>query len=655
MSKSIFSSSSLGCDVIIDIGAHFGYYSLVAGESNPKAKIISIEASPDNFLVLQRNLKKIQNQHRVQVILGVFGNTLEKRKVHLTDPSDNRGLTGHPNSPTNRQVMVNGINVSSLKIEPNTRVLAKVDVEGHEIEVVEELLRLNESNCELRLLVEFNPQTAIHAGFQPKKLIELILKNNYRIFMIHEDSRDFQEINDVNDSHLKKVGQSYKNIYCLPKRSCNYIAAFLHSNGFGGSEKSHVEVCEDLIASGYMIKTYLPLSSGGIASSIQSAGSSIEDCPSLTKWWTGELSFPLRKSFLNLFLPNSAISWMRERDWSNFDSCLTQTSVTVLGALVALYSDKPHFWWIREFGDLDHRLTYPFDIKTTGVVIRDLSHQVITNSNAVREHFFDGDPEVIVIEPAPKTGNPRNHEKPKVPHISIVANLNPGKGADVFLLALSKLVEDGTRFSASLRGPGGDDREQILRDAIESLGLKSFVNIDRSLQTPEEIYSGTSIVVVASRNEAHGRVAFEATAHNCALVYSRSGGLLEYMSDGVNGLSFYPDDHLELSEKLKTLLKDPAFAETLVLGAKESLLAERRHEKIREKLSRTFYPRQQSPTTSSLQSVIKLELTERDSLVTERDSLVTERDSLVSSLSWKLTMPLRLGWRQVHKLRKRPR
>jgi len=588
MSKSIFSSSSLGCDVILDIGAHVGYYSLVAGESNPNAKIISIEASPDNFQVLQRNVKKIKNQRRTQAILGVFGKTLENRKVHLTDASDNCGLTGHPNSPTNRHVMVNGITVSSLEIESNTKVLAKVDVEGHEIEVVEELLRLTDLSCELRLLIEFNPKTLIHAGNQPARLVEVLLRNNYRIFIIDEDERDFQEVIGEDDNCLKRVGKSYRNIYCLPKKSCTYIASFLHSNFIGGAEKSHVEVCEDLISSGNMIKTFLPRSLMGIHSRLELVGSSIEDCPLLSNWWASDFSNSSEKSFLNHLLPFSAVSWIREKVWSHFDCCLTQTSVTALGALVAIFSGKPHFWWVREFGDLDHNLRYPFSIRDMGNVIRDLSQQVIANSNAVKGHFFGKDPKVIVIEPTPSTIKMPSGRKPKVPHISLVGSLNPGKGADVFLRALSHLKEEGLIFSASLRGAGSYEREQTLMDLITSLELENTVDIRKGLTSQEDIYSDVSIVVIASRHEAYGRVPFEGTGYNCAIVYSRSGGLLEYMDEGFSGLAFDPEDHLELAKNLTKLIENPALAQKLILCAKESLLSEKRYEQSKKKLSRIF-------------------------------------------------------------------
>ncbi|MEP7323362.1 MAG: FkbM family methyltransferase [Saprospiraceae bacterium] len=44
------------CDLFIDIGANYGYYSLLADESNKKIRIIAVEPIDENFEVLKKNL-----------------------------------------------------------------------------------------------------------------------------------------------------------------------------------------------------------------------------------------------------------------------------------------------------------------------------------------------------------------------------------------------------------------------------------------------------------------------------------------------------------------------------------------------------------------------------------------------------------------------
>jgi glycosyltransferase involved in cell wall biosynthesis len=573
MSRALFASSSLGCDFIVNTGPQKDTYNLLAQAMNPSARVITI----------------------------------------------------HPSSGRNQ----------SLGIKPDSTVLVRADLSEHGRAAIEETLTLRESGCEVRFLLNVSDYTDNLSNPDSKFFGFKVFEENFRTFAINEEVMDFQEITSLNHETISFWSRQNSNFYCLPKTTSSYIAAFLHSNGFGGAEKSHVEVCQDLISSGNMVRTFLPLVGEGVESRLRLVGSSVEDYPSTLSWWVNDINETFQTSILKHFLSSSAMSWLREKNWDGYDAILTQTSVSPLGALVALDSNKPHYWWIREFGDLDHNFKFPLEVIEMGSLFKNLSAQVITNSRAVKRHFYGEDEEeVLVIEPTPRNFGPLRTMKPSVPHISLVGALNPGKGGDVLLAALSKLRKRGLIFTASLRGPGHQNRVLELKNSIDSLGLKGIVTLDQTLNTLDELYSETSIIVVASRNEAFGRVPFEATFFNCAIVYSRSGGLLEYMVDGVTGLSFTPNDASELAEKLEILLRDSKIADKLISSAKKELLSDERQRSSLEKLSTVFRSRNTSHEKSLLQKVIKSELIERDSLITERDSLIT-------SNSWKLTKPLR--------------
>jgi len=59
-------------DVIIDIGAHIGKYSILASKINPDARIYAIEPERDNFKLLNKNiwLNKIKNVFPIKVALS---------------------------------------------------------------------------------------------------------------------------------------------------------------------------------------------------------------------------------------------------------------------------------------------------------------------------------------------------------------------------------------------------------------------------------------------------------------------------------------------------------------------------------------------------------------------------------------------------------
>lgn len=215
LSTGFFSANASRFDYIIDIGSHVGFYTLLAMQSNPKAKVISIEASIDNFLILKKNVEDFNPLNKPELFYGVFGLVPENRSFQITEASDNCSLFGHPNSMTVDRRMVPGITLEMLKIKKGQSVLAKVDVEGQEMEVLEALLHLKKNGSRLRLLVEFNPKVLRQAGFDPKSIIELLFENDFKIFTIDDTTLTCHEIFSFDSEDIQCIGDSYRNLYCM--------------------------------------------------------------------------------------------------------------------------------------------------------------------------------------------------------------------------------------------------------------------------------------------------------------------------------------------------------------------------------------------------------------------------------------------------------
>jgi len=62
MSSAIFRTVCADADVVLDVGAHIGYYTLLAMSSAPNATVVAVEASPNNADVLRRNVEKNEKQ-----------------------------------------------------------------------------------------------------------------------------------------------------------------------------------------------------------------------------------------------------------------------------------------------------------------------------------------------------------------------------------------------------------------------------------------------------------------------------------------------------------------------------------------------------------------------------------------------------------------
>lgn len=132
--------------IVIDVGAHIGRFSLAAARSG--AKLVAVEPNPDNYLLLRENLEK--NGIRNALCLNVaLSNKLETRELHYfredgatSSLRDNwLALRGRPGAQT--RVAVKCRTLDSILDEFGIQHIdwLKIDVEGSEIQVLEGGLR----------------------------------------------------------------------------------------------------------------------------------------------------------------------------------------------------------------------------------------------------------------------------------------------------------------------------------------------------------------------------------------------------------------------------------------------------------------------------------------------------------------------------------
>jgi len=128
---------------IFDIGGNIGYYPLMQlGLLNGTGKLIVIEPSPGNVDLLRQNLQ-LNGYSDVPIIAAAVSDTAGERDFHLSSQS-NLG-TFHPigsgsETLTGETVEVTTTTVPRLADEYGSPDLIRMDVEGHEVEVIDGLL-----------------------------------------------------------------------------------------------------------------------------------------------------------------------------------------------------------------------------------------------------------------------------------------------------------------------------------------------------------------------------------------------------------------------------------------------------------------------------------------------------------------------------------
>lgn len=258
------------------------------------------------------------------------------------------------------------------------------------------------------------------------------------------------------------------------------------------------------------------------------------------------------------------------------DVVFTQTLTVPFGAFAARVLGKPHAWNICEFGEIDHGFEFSDPFADILAAIAAGSSFVFTNSDAIRVTLFPGfDPERIrtiyrhITIPQDVRAADGVYLQAGAVRLGLFGTLHEGKGQHEALEAVAELVRRGRDVELLLAGYSPSEHYRARIDnLVDELGLRERVRIVGFLNNPHPVMAAADICLVCSRNEAFGRVAAEAMLLGRPVVYARSGGVAEYMREGVTGLAYTPGHAAELADQIEALIDNPAGRAAIAAAAR---------------------------------------------------------------------------------------
>ncbi|HYF06125.1 MAG TPA: glycosyltransferase family 4 protein [Acetobacteraceae bacterium] len=142
------------------------------------------------------------------------------------------------------------------------------------------------------------------------------------------------------------------------------------------------------------------------------------------------------------------------------------------------------------------------------------------------------------------------------------------KGLDVLLRALRIMHEEGLDFRLVMAGQGPElDRlEEGFRELPEVTVRKGYVRSDEIVRGIQE----AECVVLPYLSATQSGVVTAAFAGERYVVASETGGLMDIVRHGQNGLLVPPGDPRALAAAFRTLFAEPGLRERLLEGARET-------------------------------------------------------------------------------------
>jgi glycosyltransferase involved in cell wall biosynthesis len=377
------------------------------------------------------------------------------------------------------------------------------------------------------------------------------------------------------------------------------VLFFSHSSQLEGSERSMLELTRQLISDHHITCNVVLPNEGPLKSKLEEVGAStiIIDY----HWWcdTRPFSNEDMNGWLNLGLENT-LKIKSELSRINPDVVVTNTMVIPWGAMTAYLLGKPHIWFIREFGKLDHNLCFYPEFQTIIKIIQDASNLVVVNSNAVgnalfgkthSKHIVTIYPPVNVPDIPQKTDKENYYKRKDTLKLIILGTVTESKGQLDAVLAVKELRRRKQDVELVVMGKGNPSYLQKITQIIEAENLGEYVNILDFKENPFPAVSQADVVLVCSRNEAFGRVVLEAMFLKKPVIGANSGGVPESVSEGFNGYLYEPGKYIQLADKIEYLArhreKIAELGENGYKFARENFTKEKSGDKLAELLWRT--------------------------------------------------------------------
>jgi len=545
--------------VAIDVGAHYGIYSLLAAKK--AKKVYAFEPVPENFAILQKNSKDNQLEDVITPINKAVSDEEGKVTFNVTWASDSAGFYDHPNAEVIRKINVQTNSIDNELADVKNVSFIKIDTEGHEIHVLDGLKKTLAHNKNTKMLIEFNPQCLLNANCTSKDLLQKIESLGYDIFGVYEQTRYMTRIDSSTPEEDILLGGTYLNLLCLPKGSWLSTVFVAHSTAIGGGELALLETTRGLLK--LKDKFVIPLvvfpGDGPLVDRFRQLPVPIKTIP--MRWWVNrDTMTPEEQKQVRIVNAQAMAELSRVLAQFKPQVVLTNTMVVPWGALAAKAYGIPHIWSIHEFGDLDHRLRFDYGYEQSLKLIDELSDEVKVNSKAVQtyvgRHITKHKPELMYLN----VGQPAlSGKKPPVvfgkdADVKLVmsGNVMPSKGQLDGVQAIKELRDRSHKAELMIMGTHGDKAYvQEIKQYIVQNKLEKYVHILGYKDNPFDYVDMADMLLVCSDNEAFGLVTVEAMLLGKPVVGASSGATPEIIQDGKTGFLYKLHDVKDLAKKIE--------------------------------------------------------------------------------------------------------
>ena len=216
-------------DLVIDVGAHLGYYALIASRLlHNKGQVLALEPVPSTFQGLLKNILANDLTNISARNVAVFSQTTELRldvPVHAPFPGGTMAAGFYKGGMTN--ITVPAVALDDLLTEEigTKKTMILIDIEGAEHYALQGMSRTLASVRPL-LLLELHPAILASMAIDCRDTMEILRQIDYRCLMLGQGGKKLLEFDLAN---FKNAGSIPRWIVGMPGEDRGWAGILAHA------------------------------------------------------------------------------------------------------------------------------------------------------------------------------------------------------------------------------------------------------------------------------------------------------------------------------------------------------------------------------------------------------------------------------------------
>lgn len=184
----VFKESIKQGATVVDVGAHIGYYTLIAASIvGNKGKVYAFEPDPGNFRLLQKNVAQSGYTNVVLINKAV---TQKSGKTLLFLNKENMGDHRIYDVGEGQK----SISIETVALDDYFKKLTKIDVikmdiQGAEVQALKGAEDILKRSNHIKLILEFMPSILLQGGSSAEECLSFLKKNRFKLYRLDESKK----------------------------------------------------------------------------------------------------------------------------------------------------------------------------------------------------------------------------------------------------------------------------------------------------------------------------------------------------------------------------------------------------------------------------------------------------------------------------------